>query len=179
MNLRLPNFILLLIVCLCLAILITGCAKTRVAKKPIIIEPAEPVPPPEPPPAPLPPPPPEPESVTPAPPPPPEPVVVIPSVPPSPPPPPPKPVAPPAKKPALQFATVTVPPISILGKKISTVDILTAPGPNNPVVAQVSDKTRVQIISKTANNWYKIKLPDGRVGWISGNFLIIPVKTSP
>jgi SH3-like domain-containing protein len=77
------------------------------------------------------------------------------------------------------MATVKTPPVSILGKKITTVDILSAPGPNHPVIAQVADKTRVQVLSKTANNWYKIKIPDGKIGWISGSFLVIPVKTSP
>ncbi|MDI6784767.1 MAG: SH3 domain-containing protein, partial [bacterium] len=156
-----------------ISVLITGCAQTRVAKKPVVVEQPKPVPPPEPPP----PEPPPPEPTPPLPPPPVPPEVVV--TPPPPPQPLPKPVPPPVKKPAPEIAIVKTPPISILGKKVTMVDVLSAPGPDNPVVAQVADKTLVQILSKTANNWYKIKLPEGKIGWISGSFLVIPTKTSP
>jgi hypothetical protein len=159
-----------LIILGCITILFGGCAQTRAAKKPVVVEPPKPVPIPEPPaPAPAP------EPVVVAPPPAPEPVVVAPPPPPLPP----KPVPPPPKKPAPQFGIIKTPPVSILGKRITTVDILAAPNASSQVVAQVADKARVQVLSKTAANWYKIKLPNGKIGWISANFLVIPTKSSP
>lgn len=163
--------IYLLVVLGCISVIITGCAQMKAAKKPVIVEPPKPVPAPEPPP-----PPPVPEPVVVTPPLAPEPVVVTP---PPPPPPPPKPVPPPPKKPAPQFGTIKTPPVSILGKRITTVDILATPNANSQVVAQVADKTRVQILSKTAADWFKIKLPNGTIGWISGHYIVIPTKASP
>ncbi|MFB3897182.1 MAG: SH3 domain-containing protein [bacterium] len=171
MQSSLRYLILSISIFICIAIIFTGCAQIRAAKKPVIVEPAKPVPAPEPPP-----PPPPPEPVVVAPPPAPEPVVVVT---PPPPPPPPKPVPPPPKKPAPQFGTIKTPPVSILGKRITAVDILSTPNANSPVVTQVADKTRVQILSKIPANWYKIKLLNGTIGWISGNYIVIPTKTSP
>jgi hypothetical protein len=166
-NLRYLIFSLIILVGI--SVVITGCAQTRAAKKPIVVEQPKPVPIPEPPP-----PPPAPEPVVVAPlPPPPEPVVV------APPPPPPKPVPPPPKKPAAQYGMIKTPPISILGKRITIIDVMATPNANSQIVAQVADKTRVQILSKNANNWFRIKLPGGKIGWISGNFIVIPTKTSP
>ena len=48
-----------------------------------------------------------------------------------------------------------------------SVNVRTSPGLGSSVIAQVSSGQQLEVTGKQ-NNWFAVRLPDGRSGWIAG-----------
>lgn len=65
----------------------------------------------------------------------------------------------------------------ILNKKgkvsTSVLNIRNGFGTNYSVISKVNKNTYVDILDKSSNGWYKVKLSNGTVGWASGDYIIL------
>ena len=56
----------------------------------------------------------------------------------------------------------------------STLNVRSGPSTKNSVISKLSKNTTVELIS-SSNGWYKVKLSNGKTGWVSGQYI---TKTS-
>src|SRR5215216_3499905 len=74
---------------------------------------------------------------------------------------------------AQQTPTPTsLPPTARVVSSASTVDLLDGPFERSRVIRQVPGGTEVVVIAATADgDWYHVRLPDNRTGWLAAEFL--------
>ncbi|MGL6107630.1 C40 family peptidase [Romboutsia sp.] len=53
----------------------------------------------------------------------------------------------------------------------SVLNIRSGAGTNYSVISKVNNGTVVDLLEKSSNGWYKVKLPSGLVGWASGSYI--------
>ena len=74
------------------------------------------------------------------------------------------------------------PTTSIQGKKAkvntSSLNIRSGAGTNYSVVTKATNETVVDLLEKSSNGWYKLKLPNGTVGWASESYLVETTQSS-
>jgi uncharacterized protein YraI len=53
--------------------------------------------------------------------------------------------------------------------------VRSGPGTNYSIVATLSNGAIVDIVDDSQPDWLNVKLPDGRVGWVSASLIHIPL----
>lgn len=59
-----------------------------------------------------------------------------------------------------------------------SLNVRKGPGTSNAVIAKVYSGNSVYIQEKSSNGWYKIKTPNGQIGWVSGSYVKIQEANS-
>ena len=71
---------------------------------------------------------------------------------------------------AMAFAATFQSGSSAIVKVKTTLNFRQGPGTNQKIIARLQNGTKVTVISKT-NSWYKVKLSNGKVGYVYSSYL--------
>ena len=75
--------------------------------------------------------------------------------------------------------TRTPPPLPDAVVLVQGLDLRAGPGSNYPVLGQLMANTPLEIIGQVKRlNWFQVRVPDGRAGWVAGDTTLMQVNRS-